>query len=169
LPLIAPTLNSYRTDLIRLALKHFFGQVIDDEAAAAGEGLNEVAGRLMPLQGQRGQLQTGDPAFGARFQRGDVFRREVEAHDLGEKSGGFGRGKPQIRGAQFGQFVTRPQPRQRQRGILPGGDDQAHRGGQVCEQKGEGLAHRFVVNHVVVIKDEDEIVRERADFVDQRR
>ena len=35
---------------------------------------------LVALQGQRGQLQAGNPAFGARFQRGDVVRREVEAH-----------------------------------------------------------------------------------------
>ena len=40
---------------------------------AAGEGLDETGGVLMPLHGKCGQLQTGDPALGARFQRGDIF------------------------------------------------------------------------------------------------
>ena len=46
---------------------------------------------LVALQGQRGQLQARNPAFGAVFQGGDVVRREVEAHHLIEKFGGFGR------------------------------------------------------------------------------
>ena len=55
----------------------------------------------MSLQRQRGQLQTGDPPFSAGFQRGDVFCSEVEAHYLSEEPSGFGRGKPQVRDAQF--------------------------------------------------------------------
>ena len=31
---------------------------------------------------------------------------------------------------------------------------------QMLEQKGEGLVNRFGINHVVVVKDEDELVRE---------
>ena len=53
----------------------------------------------------RRQLQTGNPAFGAGFQRGDVFRREVQTHHLVEKFGGFGGGKTQVGGAQFGQLT----------------------------------------------------------------
>ena len=66
----------------------------------------------MSLQGKRGQLQAGNPAFGAGFQRGDIFRREVQAHRLVEKSGGFGGGKTQVGGAQFGQLVSGAQPGQ---------------------------------------------------------
>ena len=58
------------------------------------------------LHGKRGQLQTGNPAFGAGFQCGDVFRREVQPHHLVEKSGGFSRGEAQVGGAQFGQLAA---------------------------------------------------------------
>ena len=51
--------------------------------------------------------------------------------------------------------------------ILTGGDDQVHLWRQVLEQKGQGLVNRFGINHVVVVKDEDEIVRDGGNFIDQ--
>ena len=53
--------------------------------------------------------------------------------------------------------------------ILTGGDDQVHLGWQVLEQKGEGLVNRFGINQVVVVQDEDEIVRDGGDFIEQGR
>ena len=53
--------------------------------------------------------------------------------------------------------------------ILTGGDDQVHLWRQVLEQKGEGIVNRFGINHVVVVKDEDEIVRDGGDFIEQGR
>ena len=35
------------------------------------------------------------------------------------------------------------------------------------EQKGEGLVNRFGINHMVVVQDEDEMVRDGGDFVEQ--
>ena len=68
----------------------------------------------MPLHGKRGQLQAGDPAFGAGFQRGDVFRREAQTHHPVEKFGGLGGGKTQVGGAQLGQLTPGAQPGQGQ-------------------------------------------------------
>ena len=51
--------------------------------------------------------------------------------------------------------------------ILTGGDDQVHLGWQVLEQKCEGMVNRFGINHVVVVKNEDEIVRDGGDFIEQ--
>ena len=65
----------------------------------------KLAGVRLSLQRQRGQLQAGNPAFGTVFQGGDVVDREVEAHRLIEESGGFGRRKTKIGGAQFGQLA----------------------------------------------------------------
>ena len=45
-------------------------------------------------------------------------------------------------------------------GILTGGDSQVHLGRQMLEQKGEGFVNRFGINNVVVVKDEDEMVRD---------
>jgi hypothetical protein len=86
-----------------------------------------------------------------------------------EKSGGFGGGKAQVAGAQFGQLGAGAQPGQGQRGILAGGKDQVHWGGQVFEQKGEDLVHRRGLNYVVVVQDEDERGRERGKLIEQRR
>ena len=38
---------------------------------------------------------------------------------------------------------------------------------QVLEQKGEGIVNRFGINHVVVVKDEDEVIRDGGDFIEQ--
>ena len=96
-------------------------------------------------------------------------RREVQAHRPVEKLGGFAGGETQVRGTQFGQLAARAEPGQGQRRILTGGDDQVHLRRQVFQQKGEGLVHRFGINHVVVVKDEDEAFREGGELVDQGR
>ena len=51
--------------------------------------------------------------------------------------------------------------------ILTGGDDQVHLRRLVLEQKSEGLVNRFGINHMVVVKDEDEIVRDGGNFIEQ--
>jgi len=60
-----------------------------------------------------------------------------------------------------------PEPRQGELGILTGGDDQVHLQRLVLEQKGEGMVNGFGINHVVVVKDEDEILRDGGDFIEQ--
>ena len=89
-----------------LTLQDLVDQIVHDVAVVAGESPDEPGNVLVALHRERGQLQAGNPAFGARFQGGDVLRREVEAHHLVEKAGGFGGGKAQVGGAQFGQLVA---------------------------------------------------------------
>ena len=48
----------------------------------------------------RSQLQTGNPAFGAGFQGGDISIGKIQSHYLVEKFSGFGGGKLQVSGAQ---------------------------------------------------------------------
>ena len=86
-----------------------------------------------------------------------------------EKVGGFGGGKPQVGGAQFGQLAPGAQPGQGELRILAGGDDQVHLRRQVLEQKGEGMVNRLGIDHVVVVEDEDELVREGGDLIEQGR
>ena len=88
-----------------LTLQDLFDQIVHDVAVVSGECLDESGNVLVALHRECRQLQTGNPAFGAGFQCGDVFRREVQAHHLVEKFGGFGRGKTQVGGAQFGQLA----------------------------------------------------------------
>ncbi len=93
--------------------------------------------------------------------------REVQPHHLVEKFGGFGGGEAQVGGAQFGQLAPGAQAGQGQRWVFTGGDDQVHLRRQVLEQKGEGLVNRFGINHMVIIQDEDEIVRDGGNFIEQ--
>jgi hypothetical protein len=37
---------------------------------------------------------------------------------------------------------------------------------QVLEQKGEGIVNRFGINDVIVIKDEENAVRDSGDFIE---
>src|SRR5262249_31959937 len=111
---------------------------------------------------------SGDPAFGASFQRRDVLRREVQAHHLVEKLGGFGGSETQIGDAQFGQLATGAQPGERQLWIFTSGDDQVHLRRQVLDQKGEGIVNRFRIDNVVVVKDEGKVIRQGGDFIEQR-
>src|SRR3712207_5107214 len=46
-------------------------------------------------------------------------------------------------------------------------DDQVHVGKQMHEQKGEGRVNRSGVNHMVVVQDEDERVRNGGDLIEQ--
>ena len=89
--------------------------------------------------------------------------------DLLEKRGGFGGGKAQVGGAQLGQLAPGAQAGQGELRILAGGDDQVQLRRQVLEQKGEGIVNRLGIDHMVVVEDEDERVREGGDLVEQGR
>src|SRR5215831_9753429 len=106
------------TDRFGLALQDLFNQVVHYVPVVSSERLDESVNVLLTLQGQRGQLQTGNPAFGAVFKTGDVCLRESEAHHLGEKCSGFGGCKTQICGAQFTHLASSTQSRQGEMGIF---------------------------------------------------
>ncbi len=80
-------------DLFWLAGQDLVHQVVDDIAVAAGKGCDELVLIWPPLQRQCRQLQAGDPAFGPRFEGGDVPGRQAEAHQVIEKGGRFLRGE----------------------------------------------------------------------------
>jgi len=67
----------------------------------------------------------------------------------------------------FGQLAADAQASEWEWWILAGGDDQVHLPGQVLEQEGQGLIDWLGLNHVVVVQDEDEIVRDGGDFIEQ--
>ncbi len=102
-----------------LALQHFARQVVDDEAIVAGKAGNEVRDVFPSLHRQRRELQRGDPALGARFQRRDVVRRQLEAHRAVQVRRGLLGGEAQIGGSDLHQFAAHSQARQRHRRIGP--------------------------------------------------
>ena len=99
-------------------------------------------------------MQARNPAFGALVQRGDVGRREVQAHHLPEKCSSFGGGKAQIGGAQLGQVAAGAEASQGQLRIGAGDDHQVQLRWQVREQKGERIINRSGINDMVVVEHE---------------
>jgi len=63
--------------MFRLALQHLFDQIIHDVAVVAGKSLDKCPHVGAPAHRERRQLQTGNPAFGARLEDGNFRRREV--------------------------------------------------------------------------------------------
>jgi hypothetical protein len=61
----------------------------------------------------------------------------------------------------------RAQPGQGQRWVLAGSDDEVQLGRQVFNQKRERLVNHLAINHMVIVKDEDEVVGNRGDVVEQ--
>ena len=114
-------------------------------------------------------MQAGNPAFGAGFQRGDIAIREMQPHHAVEEFGGFGGGEAQIGGAQLGHLPPGAVAGQRQRRILTRGDDQVHLRRLAFEQKDESVVDRFGINQVIVVKNENKILRDGGNFVDQGR
>src|SRR6185369_17331023 len=103
-------------NVLGLAVEHLLDQVVQDEAVAAGERVDEAGHtRSVPGAGvaagrQGGQLQSGGPSLGAVLERGDVRRIEVEAHEVIEECVRLADGEAQVRGAQ------RPRSRAKGRG-----------------------------------------------------
>ena len=63
-----------------LTLQHLLDQVVDDVAVVSTEAGDEAGEVVAPLHRERGQLERGDPAFGAFFQNRYLARPEIQAH-----------------------------------------------------------------------------------------
>ncbi len=106
-------LEQKRAHAFRLPLQNFFNQIVHDVPVVAGKSSDEVGNVLAPAHGKRRQLQSCNPAFGARLQDGYLLQREIQVHDLIEKASGFGGGEAQIGGAHFGHLAARAQSGER--------------------------------------------------------
>jgi hypothetical protein len=148
-------------------IDHLGRQIVGHQPMAAGEGGHERR-RVSPAgQRQSGQLQPGCPALGAFRQRRHLPLRQAHAHAHIQERGRLLRGEAQIGGAQFGQLAAGAHPRQRQRRILAGGDDQVDRWRQVIEQEGESLVDGGRAHQVVVVQHQQARGGQGGQVVDQ--
>jgi hypothetical protein len=150
-------------------LQDLLDQVVDDVAIVPGEALDEAGDVLAPLYRERRQLEGGDPPFGARLQRGDIARAEIQPHRLVEICGGLVRREAQICRADLGEFAPRPQASQRQRWVGTAGDHHVELLGKVLQQERHPALDVRPVDHVVVVEHQHDVVRPRAELVEQRR
>ena len=120
-----------------------------------------------PLQRTSGKLQSGDPAFRAGVQCGDIGRGQVQAHYVVEESGCLCRGETQVVGTQLDDLATRAPPAQRPGRVGPAGDDQVHMRRLILQQKGQRIVDLRIGDFVQVVEDENERLGDLDEFVDQ--
>ena len=156
-------------DLFGLTLQDLLDQVVDDVAIVPGEALDEAGDVVSTLHRKRRQLECSDPPFGARLQRGDIARAEIQPHRLVEVCGGLVRGEAQICRADLGEFAPRPQASQRQRWVGAGGDHHVDLLGQMLDQELHSVMDLVRVDQVEVVEHQHDVVRARAELVEQRR
>ena len=152
-----------------LPMQDLFDQVVDDVAAVPRKVRDEAGDIVAPLDRQRRQLESGDPAFGAPLQRGDVSRSEIQPHHLVEVGGGLVGREAQIGCADLVELASRPQAGERQRRIGAGDDGEVDLWGQVLHQERHPVIDVVRVDHVVVVEHKHDVVRHRGELVEHRR
>ena len=111
----------------------------------------------------------GDPALGARFERRDVLRVQVEPGGVVEVGGRLVVGEPEVGGADLDELPAGPQPGQRQRRVGAGADHQPHLRRQVLDEERHAGVDVRALGEVVVVEHEDHVVREHAQLVEHAR
>src|SRR4029453_15536527 len=89
--------------------KDLVGEGVDDEPVAAGECLDEPIDATAfwdAAEGECGELQARDPAFGALFECLHVGGGEVQAHHPVEELLRLRRGEAEGGGAQLGGLLA---------------------------------------------------------------
>jgi hypothetical protein len=100
-------------DVAGLPRQHFFGQIVENQAVAAGKRTDE-AGAIAAIPHCEGrQMQPGDPPLGACLERGDLGGRKRQSHHFSEKLRRLVGSKSKIDGVDLGQQAARAQARER--------------------------------------------------------
>ncbi len=159
-------------DAVGLGVEDLLEEVVEDEAVAAGELLDEPLdaagpGRGAPACRERGELEPGGPALGARLQGGDLRLGEIEPHDVVEEPARLVPGEAQVGGAHLDELAAGPQPREGQRRVGTGRHREGHLGRQVVDEEGHGLVHGGGVDHVVVVEADHRVAGQRVEVVEQ--
>ena len=78
-------------------------------------------------------------------------------------------GEPEVTCAHLGELPTRPQPRQRQRRVGAGADDQVHLRREVLEEERHARLDLRTLGEVVVVEHEIHVLGQDAELVENRR
>jgi hypothetical protein len=116
-----------------LPSQDLFDEVVDDVPVVPREPGDEAGDVVSSLHRQRGQLERGDPAFGASLQGCDVARHQAEPGDVVEVDRRFVEDEAQVGGSELDQLTARPQAGQGQRTARWGGGQPLGQQGRLAE------------------------------------
>ena len=152
-----------------MAIQDLLDEVVDDEAIVSGETRDEAVDIVPALHRQGGKLERGDPTLRPLLQRRDLARFEIQAGRLIEIRSGLLTREAQIRGSYFHELPLRPQTRQRKRWIGAGCDHDVRRWRQVLQQERHLVLDVAGIDHMEVIKHQDDVGSDRAKLVGEGR
>ena len=152
-----------------MPLQDLLDQVVDDVAVVACEAGDELGRVASTLHRERRELEGGDPAFGARLERGDVRACQVQTHHLVEIGDRLVGREPEVDRTDLRELAPCAEAGERESRIGARGDHHVHLRRQVLEQERDPLVDVLRVDEVVVVEHEDEPLRRRAELIHQGR
>ena len=161
-------LQQESADRVGLVLQHLLDQVVDDVPVVPGEPGDEAADVVAPLEGERSELQRGDPPLRPLLQGRDVGRGQVQSRHLVEVRGGLLGREAQVGGTDLDQLAAHPPTGQWQVGVGAGADHDVHVGRKVLQQEDHPLADLVTVDQVVVVEHQPHARRRRGQLVQHR-
>ena len=143
------------------------GEVVEDEALAAPERLDERGGVRPVAERDRRQLEAGDPALGPIDEPRDEVGLEDEA-GVGEIGRRLLDCVAQVVGPELDEPAVGPQAGERQRGILASQEDEMDERRAVLDQEADETLDRLRRDELVVVEDQHERLVARRHRLDER-
>ena len=167
-PLRDRGLDQERAQVLVDPAEDLVGEVVEDEALAPAERLDQRAGIGPVAQRDRRQLESRDPALGALDEPGELLGIEFDGQRLGEIARRLLVRVAQVVGPQLDEPAVGSKAGERQRRVLPGQEDQVGEGRPALDQEPDQAVDRVGADDVVVVEDEHERVVARGDLVEER-
>ena len=156
-----------RTQVVVDAAEDLVGEVVEDEALAATEGIDD-RGRIRSVrQGDCCQLEACDPALGALDEALHELRLERETR-VGEVGGRLLAGVAQVIGAQLDEPAVSAQAGEWQRRVLASQQDEMEERRPVVDEETDQSVDRLGRHGLEVVEKEDEGVVSGRDLVEER-
>ena len=148
--------------------QHLVDEIAGNVAVIAGEAGDEALAIGGTTQRQGGELQPGDPPFGARVQGMAPLGRDPLRCRLLEKPRRLLGREAQVVDADFDELSTRAQPRERQAGFRAAADHEVEIGRLVLDHEGHCVEYLLRLHDFEIVEHEDERVALRRHVVHQR-
>ena len=154
------------TYLCGLAFEHLFGQVVEDIAVAPGERFDERFDIGVVVERHGCELQPGSPSLGAGRQPRDDRVIERRSDHIAQQFACFLCCESQVSGAQLRQFAAPVEECERERRVGARSQEHVKTYRRVLQEVRHGVVHGHGVDDVVVVENEEHVVRLERQFVD---